>query len=155
MGDFIASKLQVGWHQVFNHKVYTTRLCNDKEYSVRYWSKFWIQSFCHYWFIWSTTAQYPMVKQWSQSSYIIMWECVIWLMAYATENVVALALKTDCSQEMKIKSTYSKTHENSRSNTKERDKHFIINEKGYLLHSNFQQLHSFAEIERRNSLSCT
>jgi hypothetical protein len=76
-------------------------------------------------------------------------------MAYATENVVALALKTDCSQEMKIKSTYSKTHENSRSNTKERDKHFIINEKGYLLHSNFQQLHSFAEIERRNSLSCT
>jgi hypothetical protein len=81
-------------------------------------------------------------------------------MAYATENVVALALKTDCGQEMKIKSskiqsTYSKTHENSRSNTKERDKHFIINEKGYLLHSNFRQLHSFAEIERRNSLSCT
>lgn len=83
----------------------------------------WSQSFCHYWFIWSTTAQYPMVKQWSQSSYIIMWECVIWLMAYATENVVALASKTDCGQEMKIKSskiqsTYSMTHENSRSNTK-------------------------------------
>jgi hypothetical protein len=44
-------------------------------------------------------------------------------MAYATENVVALASKTDHGQEMKIKSskiqsTYSMTHENSRSNTK-------------------------------------
>jgi hypothetical protein len=40
-------------------------------------------------------------------------------MAYATENVVALASKTDRGQEMKIKSskiqsTYSMTHENSR-----------------------------------------
>lgn len=71
MGDFMASKLQVGWYQVFNAKIYTTRLCNDKEYSVRYWSKFWYifdfehNFFCHYWFIWNTTTQYPIGKWWS------------------------------------------------------------------------------------------
>jgi hypothetical protein len=52
MGDFIASKLQVGWHQVFNQKVYTTWLCNDKKYSVRYWSKFqYILDFEHNLFV--------------------------------------------------------------------------------------------------------
>jgi hypothetical protein len=47
----------------------------------------------------------------------------------------------------------SKAHGNNKRKTKERAKHFIINEKGYLLQFYFQQLYSFIKITRRNSLS--
>lgn len=59
--------------------------------------RLWTHSFCHYWFIWSTTAQYPMVKQWSQSSYIIMWEYVIWY-EVSHVNVMVRGLQTDITQ---------------------------------------------------------
>jgi hypothetical protein len=56
----------------------------------------------------------------------------------------ALALKTHQCWEIKRKlqkviQDISNAHENKKRKTKERAKHFIINEKAYLLHFNFQQ----------------
>jgi hypothetical protein len=64
---------------------------------------------------------------------------------YAIENVVAHALKTHHYQEIKSKvskthSTNSNTYENNRNKTNGKAKHFIINDKGHVLHFNCQQL---------------
>lgn len=166
MWDFIASKLQVGWHQVFNQKVYTTRLCNEKEYLVRYWSKFWyILHFDHNLFVIidSYEVQQLNIQWWNNGAKAHTLSC---------ENVssdwwhmplkMLLHLLQKLIMVKKWKSNLPKFNQHTQWHMKvveaiqkERDKHFIINEKGYLLHSDFRQLHSFVEIERRNSLSCT
>jgi hypothetical protein len=102
------------------------------------------------------TFQYMMVKWWSQSSYIIVWKYKL-IALFMNKNASCLIggvwhWKCCCTcfknsslsrnQEQSFQNSLNKLNffENNRNKTNGKVEHFIINNKGYLLHFNCQHL---------------